>query len=53
MATGFVVLIGNLAIFVVVSLLTRPVDPAVLDQLWGTVYQRRISAARRTQPVQV
>ena len=45
MATGFVALVGNTAVFVVVSLLTKPVDAAVLDQLWGTVYQRRAPAA--------
>ena len=41
MATGFVCLIGNIVVFTVVSLLTRPVSADVLDALWGTVYQRR------------
>ena len=47
MATGFVALIGNIVVFAAVSLLTRPVDKALLDQFWGTVYQRRapVSAA--------
>ena len=47
MATGFVALIGNIVVFAAASLLTRPVDKAVLDQFWGTVYQRRapVSAA--------
>ena len=40
MATGFVCLIGNIVVFVAVSLVTRPVDAAVLDELWGTVYAR-------------
>ena len=44
MATGFVCLIGNTVVFVVVSLMTRPVDKATLDQFWGTVYRRRQTA---------
>ena len=50
MATGFVCLIGNIAVFVVVSLFTRPVSTVVLDQLWGTVYERRTKQAALTPP---
>ncbi len=38
MATGFVVLIGNTVIFVVVSLLTQPVDRSVTDRFFRAVY---------------
>ena len=42
MATGFVCLIGNTVVFTAVSLVTKPVDAAVLDEMWGTVYERRV-----------
>ncbi|MBV9782970.1 MAG: sodium:solute symporter family protein [Acidisphaera sp.] len=38
MATGFVVLIGNFIVFFVVSLMTQPVEKAVLDRFFRTIY---------------
>ena len=40
MAVGFVALIGNTIVFVVASLLTRPVERAVSDAFFGTIFER-------------
>lgn len=41
MNSGFVALVANLLVFVLVSLVTKPVDAAILDPFFGIVYGRR------------
>ncbi len=41
MNAGFVALIANLMVFMLVSLVTKPVEAALLDPFFGVVYGRR------------
>ena len=40
MAVGFVALVANTIVFFIVSLMTRPLDRAVLDPFFETIYER-------------
>ena len=41
MNSGFIALCANVVVFFLVSLVTRPVDPQVLDRFFDTIYGRR------------
>jgi SSS family solute:Na+ symporter len=46
MAVGFVMLLANIAAFVLVSLLTRPTDPAITERFFATIYAGPEAAAK-------